>query len=105
MGSAQASLSTLQLTLSERDRSRPPPPFRRVWSLVEDRAEGRQETHPADAAFVGWRDISLRLRGAARFDGFAGRCGLRSAPEGAARGPGGLLGREVVCVIPVPSQK
>ena len=30
--SAQASLSTLQLTLSKRDRSRPPPPFRRVWS-------------------------------------------------------------------------
>merc|ERR1719377_45796 len=30
--SAQASLSTLQLTLSKRDRSRPPPPFHRVWS-------------------------------------------------------------------------
>ena len=30
--SAQASLSTLQLTLQKRDRSRPPPPFRRVWS-------------------------------------------------------------------------
>ena len=30
--SAQASLSTLTLTLSKRDRSRPPPPFRRVWS-------------------------------------------------------------------------
>merc|ERR1719377_253671 len=30
--SAQASLSTLQLTLSKRDRSRPPAPFRRVWS-------------------------------------------------------------------------
>ena len=30
--SAQASLSTLQLTLSKRDRSRPPPPYQRVWS-------------------------------------------------------------------------
>jgi hypothetical protein len=30
--SAQASLSTLQLTLSKRDSSRPPPPFHRVWS-------------------------------------------------------------------------
>ena len=30
--SAQASLSTLQLTLQKRDRSRPPPPFQRVWS-------------------------------------------------------------------------
>ena len=30
--SAQASLSTLQLTLSKRDRSRPPPPFQKVWS-------------------------------------------------------------------------
>ncbi|CAH0376168.1 unnamed protein product [Pelagomonas calceolata] len=30
--SAQASLSTLQLTLSKRDSSRPPPPFERVWS-------------------------------------------------------------------------
>ena len=29
---AQASLSTLQLSLAKRDRSRPPPPFRRVWS-------------------------------------------------------------------------
>ena len=30
--SAQASLSTLQLTLQKRDRSRPPPPYQRVWS-------------------------------------------------------------------------
>ena len=30
--SAQASLSTLQLTLSKRDRTRPPPPYQRVWS-------------------------------------------------------------------------
>merc|ERR1711871_1577252 len=57
---------------------------------VEDRAQGRQEACTKDAAFVGWRDISLRLRGAARARRVAGRRGLRRAAKGAARGPGGL---------------
>merc|ERR1712205_94405 len=51
---------------------------------VEDRAQGRQEACTKDAAFVGRRDISLRLRGAARASGMFGRRLLWSAPEGAA---------------------
>merc|ERR1711939_527673 len=70
---------------------------------VKNGATRVQETCTEDAAPRGRRDISIRLRGAARARRVAGRRGLRSAPEGAARGPGGLLlGRrpEVVCVIP-----
>ena len=52
--SAQASLSTLQLTLSKRDRSRPPPPYRRVWSPSKTVRKAvnrliRRTQHVADA--------------------------------------------------------
>ena len=52
--SAQASLSTLQLTLQKRDRSRPPPPYRRVWSPSKTVRKAvkkliRRTQHVADA--------------------------------------------------------
>mmetsp|Transcript_23360 Transcript_23360/g.60942 ORF Transcript_23360/g.60942 Transcript_23360/m.60942 type:complete len:398 (+) Transcript_23360:1878-3071(+) len=52
--SAQASLSTLQLTLSKRDRSRPPPPYQRVWSPSKTVRKAvnrliRRTQHVADA--------------------------------------------------------
>ena len=90
--SAQASLSTLQLhaqngtgrgaaSVGVVSGPRRRPCARPSRSLYEGRtSRGRGARY-------------LRLRGAARARRVAGRRGLRRAPEGAARGPGGLRGR------------